>query len=315
MPSRSKRIILDNKETMEKVNAETLKWYKKYLIDIELKGLSPASIKNYSSDLRQWFCFVYNFQDNVCVIALDDDDISEFIYYCKSQGNNTQRLKRRMSSISAFYNYLVKKRVVDVNPMIYLDRPKSKDEAIVQQTFLTKEQVDLMRQRLKENGDIALETYALLSLSTMGRVNAIAHLRWEQCNFEGRTFDDVLEKEQKRVTLYFSEEVKGLLQELQQYREDNNIDDGGWVFCNQNQQPLSTSTLEKWCKRIGEMIDVPSLHCHDLRHSGSQLLSLAGMPLEDVSALLNHSGTDVTVKHYLRADKKKIQDSKDKYDF
>jgi integrase len=61
------------------------------------------------------------------------------------------------------------------------------------------------------------------------------------------------------------------------------------------------------------MIGIPTLHPHDFRHSGSQLLKLAGMPIEEISTLLNHSGIDVTKRHYLRADEKKIQASKDKY--
>ena len=63
------------------------------------------------------------------------------------------------------------------------------------------------------------------------------------------------------------------------------------------------------------MIGVPTLHPHDFRHSGSQLLMLAGMPIEEISELLSHSGLDVTKKHYLRSDTKKLQESKDKYQF
>ena len=61
------------------------------------------------------------------------------------------------------------------------------------------------------------------------------------------------------------------------------------------------------------MIGVDSLHPHDFRHSGSQLLSLTGMPIEKISELLNHSGLDVTKNHYLKQDKKKIKAEKDKY--
>jgi site-specific recombinase XerD len=40
------------------------------------------------------------------------DDIEEFIFFCKKGGNNTERIKRRFSVISAFYKYLRKKKVV-----------------------------------------------------------------------------------------------------------------------------------------------------------------------------------------------------------
>ena len=61
------------------------------------------------------------------------------------------------------------------------------------------------------------------------------------------------------------------------------------------------------------MIGIKTLHPHDFRHSGSQLLSLNGCPIEKISELLNHSGLDVTKAHYLRQDKKKIREEKDKY--
>ena len=35
---------------------------------------------------------------------ITEDDLTEFFYYCKTEGNNSRRMKRRMPSISAFYN-------------------------------------------------------------------------------------------------------------------------------------------------------------------------------------------------------------------
>ena len=49
------------------------------------------------------------------------------------------------------------------------------------------------------------------------------------------------------------------------------------------------------------------------RHSGSQIMKLAGAPIEEISSLLHHQGLDVTKKHYLREDRKKLQESRDKY--
>ena len=45
------------------------------------------------------------------------------------------------------------------------------------------------------------------------------------------------------------------------------------------------------------------------------VLSLFGdvFVIEDVSTLLNHSGTDVTRKHYIKEDKSKLQGIKDKF--
>lgn len=316
MAERSKKIDLDINKSRDLINAETVKLFKKYKMDMEIRELSPKTIYNYETDLYQWFTYVYENQGNQSVIELDEEDITEFIYFCKQEGNNSRRIKRRMSSISAFYKYLRKKKLISENPMEFIDRPK-KDVDVVVQTFLTEEQVALMKEKLQEyvdnGGMLELQVYALFSLSTMARVNAVANIRWEQIDFENRVCSDVLEKEGKIVNLYFNKEVSKLLQNLKKKREKEEINDDGYVFYSSNGGSVSTTTLSDWAKKVGNMIDVPTLHPHDFRHSGSQLLKLQGMPIEMISELLNHSGLDVTKKFYLRQDKKKLQEAKDKF--
>ena len=317
MPERSKRIVLHNEEKLKQINPETQKLMQKYKIDMSLRDLSPKSIYSYEKDLNQWFIYILDHQFNQSVTELSDDDITEFLYFCKQEGNNVERMKRRMAAISAFYKFLRKKKLIKENPTEFMDRPK-KGMPVTVQTYLTPEQVDLMRTKLTEYGDLQLKTYAMFSLSTMARVNAIANLKWEQIDFEARECRDVLEKEGYIVELSFSNEVKELLLALKNEREDKGINDYGWVFYsryNNETKPISNGTLLEWCKRIGNMIGVPTLHCHDFRHSGATLLKNMGMSLEDISELLHHSGTDVTSKFYIKKDTSKIKALKDKFEF
>jgi site-specific recombinase XerD len=316
MPEISKKIHLYDAEKIKKINSETLGFFDKYKMDMSIRELSKASVDGYVNDLENWFIYIYDNQGNVSVKDLTEDDIVEFLYFCKSEGNNSRRMKRRISSISAFYKFLRRKKYIQENPLEFFERPK-KDTDIITQTFLTKEQVELMKKKLKENGDLQLETYAQFSLSTMARVNAVSNTRWEQIDFEERTVNDVLEKEGKIVVLYFNKEVKELLLKLKQERLDNNIDDKGYVFITRYDHDfnkVAKGTMQNWVKRIGELIGVSTLHAHDFRHSGSQLLKLQGMAIEDISELLNHGGIDVTRKHYLRQDKKKVRENKDKFE-
>ena len=313
MAQRSKRICLADKEKEKEINPETLRLFNKYQIDMSIRDLSPKTIMNYNSDLMQWFIYMHDYQFNLSVLEATDEDIEEYYYWRKKQGNNVNRQKRVMSSISAFYKFLRKKKLIKESPVEFIERPKE-GQSVVTQTFLTKEQVQYMREKLQECGDIQLYTYTMLSLTTMARVNAIAHLKWDQINFEDRTCEHILEKEGKDVELSFSEEVKDLLLQLQEYRKQNDIEDYGWVFITPyvtKDKCISNGTLGDWCKTIGNMIGVPTLHPHDFRHSYATLLKNAGMSLEDVSTLLNHSGTDVTKKFYLKVDTSKIRKLKD----
>lgn len=318
MAERSKRIMLYDAKKCEQVNPETKALLKKYMIDMELRELSPNTIKSYKCDLNEWLIYVLENQNNKSVLEINEDELTEYFYFCKSEGNNTRRIKRRMASTSAFYKYLRKKRLIVENPCEFIDRPK-KDVDVTAQTFLSQEQVFLMKYKLKEYAEMKkrnakdIQLYAMFSLSTMARVAAVASIKWEQIDFSGRTCNDVHEKEGKIVTLYFSEDVKEMLYNMKHERQANGLDDGGYVF-GRNGKPVGVDVLNRWAHKVGAMIGVPTLHPHDFRHSGSQLLKLNGCPIEQISELLNHEGLDVTKKHYLKPDKKKMREYKDRYE-
>lgn len=313
MAERSKRVYLYDKNKMEHINPETLKLFQKYQVDMSIRDLSKNTVEQYNADLKQWFIFMYDRQFNLSVLEATEDDITEYYYWRKQQGNNVNRQKRVMASISAFYKFLRKKKIIKESPVEFIDRPKQ-GQPIAVQTYLTKEQVQLMREKLEEYSDIQLQVYAFMSLTTMARVHAIANLKWDQIDLEQRICENVLEKEGKIVELSFSEETKSYLEKLIEYRKENNINDYGWLFVTpfvNADNPIQDSTLNSWCKKIGNMIGVPTLHPHDYRHSYATLLRNAGVSLEDVSTMLNHSGTDVTKKFYIKVDTTKVRKLKD----
>lgn len=308
---RSKRILLYDENKIKLINPDTIKIFEKYQVDMMMRNLSENTIYHYKLDLIQWFIYVLDKQDNKSVVELTDDDISEFLYFCMKEGNHAERIKRRTAAISTLYRYMRKKHIIRENPVEFIDRPK-KGLPITAQTYLTPEQVAMMREALIRCNDIQLRTYAMLSLSTMARASAVASIKWNQIDLEAKIIKGVLEKEGKIVDLYFSDEVKYLMLQLKSQRESRNRNDYGYLFSsgrNKN-KPIARGTLNAWSKRIGEMIGVPTLHPHDFRHSGATLLKNAGMSLEDVSVLLSHESTDTTKKYYIKQDTAKIGTAK-----
>ena len=300
---RSKRIELHDEEKLRQINPETLQILQRYKVDMSMRNLSDRTQKHYTYDLQQWFIYILDNQQNRSVLTMTDDDITEFLYFCKNEGNNSERIKFRIAAISAFYRFMRKKRMLKENPVEFIDRPK-KGMQIIKQTYLTPEQVALMREKLITCDNLQLRVYAMLSLSTMARASAIASIRWSMIDLEQKIITGVLEKEGKIVNLYFSDEVKYILIQLIEERKSKNCDDHGWLFYSGRNidKPVSTGTLGDWAKRIGKLIGVPTLHPHDFRHSGATLLKNAGMALEDVSTLLNHEDTNTTRKFYIKED-------------
>lgn len=102
MAERSKRICMYDEEKLKHINSETLKLFQKYQVDMSIRDLSPNTINGYISDLQQWFIFMYDRQFNLSVLECTDDDLNEYFYFRKQEGNNVNRQRRVMSSISAF---------------------------------------------------------------------------------------------------------------------------------------------------------------------------------------------------------------------
>lgn len=140
---RSKRI-----EIKGDISLENEKIWKQYYRNMKMKGLSDKTIYNYQKDLEQWFRFMNTEQFGLNVLDATEDDISEFLFYCQEQGNNAKRIKRRMSAISALYIFLKKKKLTRENPIDLLDRPTDSKPVVVQ-TYLTLEQVNLMKEKIK----------------------------------------------------------------------------------------------------------------------------------------------------------------------
>lgn len=121
---RSKRIVLHDEEKLSKINPETAQIMQRYKIDMSMRNLSPRTQKHYTYDLEQWFIYIYDKQQNRSVKELTDDDITEFIYFCMNEGNNSERIKLRLATISAFYRFMRKKKLIRENPTEFIDRPK-----------------------------------------------------------------------------------------------------------------------------------------------------------------------------------------------
>lgn len=316
------------KEKLEQVNQENKRIVDRYF-NYKQTNLSESSKSSYQSDFNQLLVYImenYN-NDSIMYIAQNEPDeminiIEDFLAFCRSVlGNKERRIQRRMASISSFFIFLRKRYrdKVKENPLEYLDRPKigKGEKPQIKQTFLTKEQVKKIRQKLKKKDDLQLTLFFEFGLSTMARANAIANVKVSQIDFKNNAINDVLEKEGYIVTLFPSKLAMNLIKQWLDYRKKEGIE-SEYLFITKYRgewKNVVKGTLQNsWIKRIGEMIDIPYLHCHDLRHSGSNLLFHSGMPLEDVSQLLNHKSTAVTQDHYLQIDYKAIKDRKAKFE-
>lgn len=333
MSGKRKYIRYATKEKLEKVSEENKRHIQKYF-NFKNMNLSESSKASYESDFNQWLIFInekFNSgslsNEDILKILKDEDGmedmvdtIEDYIAFCTSiLGNNERRIQRRLSSISSFFLFLLKKRRIKSNPLDFIERPSvsAGEKPQVTQTFLTSEQIEAIRSGLEGSENLQLRLYFELSLSTMLRVNAVCNIKVDQIDFESGIVIGVKEKEGYVVDGLLSDLTIQLIKEWLEYRKENGIE-SEYLFVTRyggEWKQVTKNTMQTvWTKKIGKIVDVPELHPHDFRHSGSSLLFNKGLPLEDVQELLNHRSPDTTLKHYIKRDMKKLQDAKKKFE-
>lgn len=317
------------KDKLEKVNPQNKKLIDKYF-SFKNMNLSDDTKKSYMSDFNQFLVYVLENHGNKYILKImedEDDGVDDMVdlledYMAFSTtflGNNERRVQRRMASISSLFGYLRRKRKIKENPVDYLERPslKAGEKPQIVQTFLTIKQVEEIREKLAELGDIQLEMYFEVALTTMARVKALNSIRIEQIDLEEKIIQRVIEKEGYEVDLYPSDRGFELINKWLDYRKENGIESDYLFITKRNGkwEQISKGTMQTgWVKKIGDLINVPHLHNHDFRHSYSSILYNAGMKLEEIQEHLHHASPQVTLDHYIRKDKGKIKENKKKFE-
>lgn len=316
----------------EKVSQQNKQLIKKYF-NFKNMNLSESTKKSYDNDFRQWLVFINEQYENKLISHENITDLlnskdgieemvdllEEFVAFCTTfLGNNERRIQRRLSSISSFFLYLRKKRKIKENPLDFLERPsvKAGEKQQIIQNFLTEDEINEIRIGLEKLGNLQLQVYFEISISTMARVNAISNIKIKQIEFDKGIISEVLEKEGYLVDLFPSEKALQLTKKLIDRRKKENIDSEYLFITRYNNEwnKVSKSTIQtNWIKKIGSIVG-KNLHAHDLRHSASSILFNKGLPLEDVQKLLNHQSPDTTLKYYVRKDIKKLQEQKKSFE-
>jgi integrase/recombinase XerC len=315
-----KHIYYATQELVEQINPKNKEIWRKYLNG--KRTLAESSKNSYTSDINQFFVFILKNYDNQFIFDIDTDEmadvIEDFLAMCQSAfENKDRRMQRRLSSISSLYLYYKKKRKIKENVVDLLERPKiQKGVYEIKRIFLTKEQVEQIREGLKQINNTQLTLVFELGLFTMARVNAISSIRLDQIDFENRVIRDVIEKEGYSITYNLNDRCIELIKQWLDERKERGIECDYLFITNYNgwRQASVGQFKSTWIKQIGAIINEPELSMHDLRHSGSDLRYKAGMSLEAVSKALSHRSTSVTKDFYLQEDTEALKQEMLKFD-
>ena len=218
--------------------------------------------------------------------------------------NGTKRtgddiLQARWSSLNTFFEWLIQRGYIEKNPIKVVNRPKNNTEHKV--SYLTKIEINKLFRAINKNPNNIVsmrdKTVISLALATGLRVSALVNINVDDIDFENNVVN-VIEKRQKVRSINIGENIKNLLEEWIEMRNEEFEDvDSPALFLSQKKNRLSGDAvgdmLTKYCDEAG----IKRITPHKLRASAACALAKAGVPVKAIAKQLGHSNTQVTMRY------------------
>lgn len=317
-----------NKERLDNVNPENFKQYNMYLKSMKVKGTSEASLKVYKGNMNIFLCWLAENYGSDFYILGDEVKSSDFLFimedfilFCADKdeglGNGMKNINTKLSSVSSFYHYCVKRGKLDAHPFAgKLDRMEgANDEKLISEYFLTKEETDKITEELskvfKNNYkgiyDIIDAMIWMVSFDSSCRIGGLKNTKITNLKFnddDSGYFDNVREKGGKNVQIPFTSETGKYIKLYLQWRKDNKISDDveGFIISKYSNergwQNMSTTNISNRVRRIGQILGLDDLRPHIIRKS--RLNQIADKDIMIAQLLANHEDVSTTQKFYTK---------------
>ncbi|MGL5949992.1 MAG: tyrosine-type recombinase/integrase [Cetobacterium sp.] len=233
--------------------------------------------------------------------------LERYINYCRDLGNNNQTINNKITAISSFYIWCVKRDLIKYHPFQHkLDRLRKGDfDKRRESYFLSIEDIIKARILMQHNSkrfDLQSQLLWELFLESAARISAIQNLKISQLDLRNGYFKGVREKGNKRVDIIFLDNTERVLREWLLLREKEGIESEFLFICKNKDEhsQMAQATIRSRIKRIGELIGYDKLYPHTLRKTAINLLNNIS-DINVASEYANHSDTKVTRDHYIKA--------------
>lgn len=304
------------KEKLKEVNPSNLKKYEKYRKSniLKNKDVEKTTYKVYKSYFYQFLVYLMEEWDNIDLYSdefmEEAVDIMEgFMALCQDKLKNHKKIiNTKISAISSFYLWSFKRRLISKHPFDrILDRIKGAgDEKILNDYFLSDEQLMKIRRNLNEDDTFELQDRILfeLSIDSANRLSAIHGTELGKLNLEGGYFENIREKRGKIVEVVFSENTGELIQEwLEMRKEGYDNMSINYLFVTKyhgEYQHMSKSTMQERMKKIVAAIGIEDFHFHCLRKTSINKIVNDTGDISLAAEFANHNDIGTTSKHYVK---------------
>ncbi|MFW6131558.1 MAG: site-specific tyrosine recombinase XerD [Candidatus Aminicenantaceae bacterium] len=274
------------------------------------KGLSWNTLHAYRRDIEKLFLFLR--KEKISWSDVSEEDLVKFIHHMSCSGLAARSLARIVSSIKAFYRFLILDGVVKKNPSTNLSSPKIWFSL---PKFLSIEEVDRLLKQPDENDCRGLRDKAMLELlyATGLRVSEIIELKTNSINLEDGFLLCKGKGNKERIVPVGESASLCLKKYLDETRPEFVKKDNDFLFLNYRGDGFTRQGVWKILKAYGKKAGIDlKISPHILRHSFATHLLERGADLRSVQLMLGHSQI-TTTQIYTHVSREKLRRVYDKF--
>lgn len=260
------------------------------------RNYSGDTIDSYKRDCLIFHSFLDD--EDLDFDLIDEKNIRTFMSFQLNDGISKKTLRRRISALKLYYEFMLKKGYIKSNPFILLSSLKL-DKTFP--TVLRKNQIeDLFKSNRNRKDEMMIRDQAIIEVLyyTGVRASEFCNITLQDINFNQRIVR-IIGKGNKERYVPFTESCKATMMEyLKKERPilfaKSDTPDNHFIL-NSNGKKLTRRGLDFILKDIemktGSLF---SLHAHTLRHSFATHLLENGASLFVIQELLGHTSLNAT---------------------
>ena len=281
----------------------------KYKIKLKVSsGKSENTMQSYFRDLNQYHSFLDTKLKIKSIKNVTLGNIRTYVRFLNDRGMSANSIKRAISSIRNYHNYLIEEKKMKDNPAYHIKTPKVNRKL---PTVLTVHEIDIIFNSIPNNDKMAIRDQNIFELlySCGLRVTELCDLKKDDIRVDSGIIHIKGKGQKVRYVPIGPIPLKNLIDYIDNVRPDlaKSNPKVKEVFLSRNSKKLTRMMiwilLKKWTEHANIKKDISP---HTLRHSFATHLLEGGADLRSVQEMLGHADI-TTTEIYTHLDKEHLK--------
>lgn len=258
------------------------------------RNYSEKTIISYKKDLEQFKMYLKQIDEEAELKAVDADLIRSWVMTMMDEGLTASSVNRKLSALRSFYRYLLRKGLVQIDPVQKVAGPKKKKPL---PTFVREEEMNKLLDEIPFGDDFeGVRDKLILEVfyATGMRRSELVGLNDADIDYSASLIK-VTGKRNKQRLIPFGDELKGLLLNYQQLRDETIPQHSEAFFVRKNGERLYAKLVYNMVRRdLSKVVTLKKRSPHVLRHSFATNMLNNKASLGAVKELLGHERLTTT---------------------